>query len=111
MKKNKEKECHKCIRNMIIIKHTQVKKDVPNAVIHNIEKDLDVQLASTNVKIAISMVISVACAARRENLNIKGLWSQVHPKHFNFRLVQFAHKIPYVASQKRVPVMIHSACK
>ena len=81
IKKNKEKESHKYIRNMIIIKHTQVKKDVPNVVIHNIEKDLDVQLASTNVKIAISIVISVACATRREkHMTRKGLWSQDHPK-------------------------------
>ena len=43
MKKYKEKECHRCISNMIIIKHTPVKKDVPNVVIHNLEKGLDVQ--------------------------------------------------------------------
>ena len=96
---------------MIIIKHKQVKKDVPNVVIHNIEKDLDVQLASMNVKLAIGMVILVPYDTGRGNLNIKCLWSQGHQKHINFRLVQFAHKIPYVASQKRAPVMIHSACK
>ena len=66
MKKIKEKECQKHIRNMIIIKHIQVKKDDQNVVIHNILRDLDVQLASTNIKIATGMVISVACATRRK---------------------------------------------
>ena len=36
MKKNKEKECHKSIQNIIIIKHTQAYKDVQNVVVHNI---------------------------------------------------------------------------
>ena len=111
MKKNKE--CHKSMRNiMIIIKYMQAKKDVQSVVIHNIQRDSDVQLASTNVEIATSMVISVACATRREKHMIrKGLWSQNHPKHINFRLVQFTHKIPYAASQKIYPqTMIFSAC-
>ena len=71
----------------------------------------DSQLASTNVKIVTSMVILVACATRREILNMKGLWAPDHPKHINFRCVQFACKIPYAASQKRVLVKIYSACK
>ena len=33
---NKEKECHKSIRNIIIIKHMQAQKDVQNVMIHNI---------------------------------------------------------------------------
>ena len=87
-------------------------KDVQNVVIHNILRDSDVQLVSTNTESVANMVISVACATRRKNyLTRKGLWNQDHPKHTNFRLVQFIHKIPYVASQKNVPVMIHSACK
>ena len=98
---------------MIIIKHTQVKKDVQSVMIHNILRDLDVQPANTNVKIATSKVISVACAKRREkHLTRKSLWSQDHSKHINFRLVQFTHKIPHVASQKTYPqVMILSTCK
>ena len=51
MKKNKEKECHKCTRNMRITRYMQARKDVQNVVIHNILRDLDVQLASTNVKV------------------------------------------------------------
>ena len=111
MKKNKEKECHKCIRNMIIVKHTQVKKDVQNVVSHNILRDLDDQLASTNVKNAISMVLSVACATRIEkHMTRKGFWSQDHPRHINFRLVQFTCKISYATSQKIYPqVMFLSA--
>ena len=58
---------------MIIIKHTQVKKDVLNVVIHNIEKDSDGQLVSINAEIVTNMGISVACATRRKNLNIKAL--------------------------------------
>ena len=51
IKKNKDKECYKYTRNMIITKHMQAKKDVQNVVIHNILRDSDVQLASTNVKL------------------------------------------------------------
>ena len=36
---------------------------------------------------------------RKKHLTRKGLWSQDHPKHINFRLAQFTHKIPYAASQ------------
>ena len=58
------------------------------------------------------MVTSVACATRREKyLTRKGLWSQDHPKHINFRLAQFTCKITYVASQKIcLQVKILSAC-
>ena len=69
IKKNKEGD--KFMRNMI--KYMQVRKDAPNVVTHNMLRDSDVQLASTNVKIAISLVISVTCATRRESLRIKGL--------------------------------------
>ena len=97
-----------------MIKHTQVKKDAPNVVTLNMLRDSDVQLASTNVNIAISLVISVACptGTRRESLRIKGLWSQeAHPKYINYTLVQFACKILYVASQMKVQVMTYSAYK
>ena len=55
----------------------------------------------------------VACATRRKtSLTRKGLCSPDHPKHINFRLVQFVCKILYAASQKIYPqVKIHSACK
>ena len=61
----------------------------------------------------ISMGISVACATGRKNLNIKGLWSQDHPKHINFRLVQFAHARFHMWPVRREypQVMILSACK
>ena len=42
----------------------QARKDVRNVVIQNILRDLDVQQANTNVRIAINLVISVACATR-----------------------------------------------
>ena len=84
---------------------------IQNVVIHNILRDSDVQSASTNVKLVTSMVILVACATRRGILNIKGLLNPDHPKHINFTLVQFAFKIPYVASQKRALAKIYSACK
>ena len=71
-------------------------------VFHNILRDSDVQLVSTNAEIVTNMVISVACTTRRKkHLTRKGLWSQDHTKHINFRLVQFICKIPYVASQKK----------
>ena len=53
------------------MKHMQAQKDVRSVVIHNMLRDSDVQLANTNVKIAISLVISIACATRRESLRIK----------------------------------------
>ena len=107
MKKNKEG--HQCTRNM---KHMQGQIDVRSVVIHNMLMVLDVQLVGTNAEIVIKMFILVACATRRRKyLTQKGLWSQDHPKHINFRLVQFIHKIPYWASQKAGLVKIHSACK
>ena len=51
---NKEKECHKSIRN-IIIKQMQAMKDVQNVVIHNILRDSDVQLVNTNEEIVTNM--------------------------------------------------------
>ena len=53
------------------MKHTQAQIDVKSVVIHNMLKDLDVQLVSTNVKIAISLGISVACTTRRKSLNLQ----------------------------------------
>ena len=47
---------------------------------------------------------------KKEALTRKGPWSKDNAKHTNFRLVQFICKIPYAASQKKVPVMMHSAC-
>ena len=67
MKKNNEG--HQCTRNM---KHMQAQVDVKSVVIQNMLRDLDVQLASTNVKIAISLAILVACATRRKSLNTRG---------------------------------------
>ena len=96
MKKNKEG--HQCTRNM---KHMQAQIDVRSVVIHNMLRDLDVQLVNTNAEIAINMAISVACATgKKKYLAGKGLWSQDYPKHINFRLIQFVQKIFYVASQK-----------
>ena len=86
MTKNKEKECHMHI-SMMIIKHTQVKEDVQNVVIHNIQRHSDVQLVSTNAEIVTNMVTSVACATRIEkHLTREILWDQDHPKHITTRL-------------------------
>ena len=68
-----------------IMKHTQAQIDVRSVVIHNTLRDLDVKLVSTNVRIVINLVISVAYATRRKNLSTKGI--QV-PEHINWRLVQ-----------------------
>ena len=54
------------------MKHTQAQIDVRNEVIHNMWRGLDVQQASTNVRIAISLVILVACATGKKNLNTRG---------------------------------------
>ena len=43
----------------------QAQKDVRSVVIHNMLRDLDVQLVSTNAQIVIDMVISVAFATRK----------------------------------------------
>ena len=54
---------------------------------------------------------SSLCYKKREEFEHKSLWSQDHPKHIDFRLAQFAHKIPYAASQKICPqAKILSAC-
>ena len=67
------------------MKYRQAQIDVRSVVIHNMLRDLGVQLVSTNVKIAISLVILVACAARRKSWNTRG--NQV-PEHINCRLAQ-----------------------
>ena len=74
MKKNKE-SCQ-CTRNM---KHMQAQMDVRIVVIHNMLRDLDVQLASINVK-CCKFFILIACATRRKSLKTKE--SQV-PEHIN----------------------------
>ena len=79
MKKNKEG--HQWTRNM---KHMQAQIDIGSVVIHNVLRDLDVQLASTIVKVAISLVPLVAWATRRKSLNTRE--SKV-PEHINWRLV------------------------
>ena len=69
------------------MKHAQAQKDVRSVVIHNILMVLDIQLVSTNAEIVTNMVISIACATRREkHLTRNGLWSQDQPKHINFRI-------------------------
>ena len=75
MKKNKEGDQY--TRNM---KHMQAQIDVRNVVIHNMLRDLDVQLVNTNEKMAINLVILVACTTKRKTLNTRG--SQV-PEHIN----------------------------
>ena len=69
--------------NIIVIKHTQARKDVRSVVSQGILRDLDVQQANTNVRIAINLVISVACATRRLHMKTKAPWSQDHPRHIN----------------------------
>ena len=51
--------------DIIVIKHTQARKDVRSVVIQNTLRDIDVQQANINARIAINLVISVACATRR----------------------------------------------
>ena len=98
--------------DIIVIKHTQASKDVRCVVIQDILRDLDVQWANTNVRIALNLVISLAFATRILDMKTKGLWSQDNPRDINWRLAQFVHKILYVASQKiSVQVMNHSAWK
>ena len=65
MKKNKEGPL--CTRNVIIIKHTQAQRDVRNVEIHNMLKDLDVQLVSTNAEIVTNMVNLVACTRGKKH--------------------------------------------
>ena len=93
MKINREKKCHKCIADLIImIKHMQVRKgfqvkeiqikiDVTNVVTPNMWRDLDVQPVDINAGIATSLVIFIAYATRR--INMKGPWSQDHPRYIN----------------------------
>ena len=59
--------------------------DVINVVTPSIEKDLDVQHQSTNVKFVRRLALSVAYAIRRlrKMIIIKGPCSQAHPKHTN----------------------------
>ena len=68
---------------MIVIKHTPARKDVRCMVTQDIWRDLDVQQANTNVRIAKNWVISVACATRRLDMKTKGPSSQDHPRHIN----------------------------
>ena len=86
--------------DIIVIKHMKSRKDVRNVVTQGILRDLDVQWANINARIAINLVISVACATRRLDMRTKGPWSQDHTRHIDWSLAQFVHKITYVASQK-----------
>ena len=86
--------------DIIVIKHKQPRKDVRSMVIQDMLRDLDVQQANTYVRIAIKLVISVACAIRSMDMKTKGLWGPDHQRYIIRRLAQFVHTIPYVASQK-----------
>ena len=68
--KQKGPPVHKKMKNM------QAQIDVRSVVLHNMFRDSDVQLVGTNVKIVLSLVISVASAVRRKSLNTKGVKSQ-----------------------------------
>ena len=68
---------------IIVTKHMQAKKDVRSVLIQNILRDLNVQQANANVRIAINLDISVACATRRMDMKTKGPWSQDHPRCIN----------------------------
>ena len=85
---NKEKECHKCIEEIIMItKLTQVKKNIPvktdviNVVTSHMWRDLDVQSVDINARIATSLVILVACAIRKKSLITRE--SQENPGNIN----------------------------
>ena len=77
----KMQESHK--KREDLIQSTQT--DVINVVTSSIEKDLDVQWQSTNVKFLRRLATSVACATRRlkKVIIIKGLCSQAHPRCTN----------------------------
>ena len=93
------------------MKHMLAQIDVRSVVIYNTLMVLDVQLVDINAEFVINMVILVASVTRRKrHLTRIGHLGHDHPKHINFRLVQFIHRIPYTASQKIVLVKIHSAC-
>ena len=66
-----------------LIQSTQT--DVINVVTPSIEKALDVQWQSTNVKFVGKLATSVVCGARRlrKVIIIKGPCSQAHPRHTN----------------------------
>ena len=73
MKKNKEKECHKCIKDIIIIIQAHASKE-------RCSKCGDSQHVQGfrypankyQSKIATSLVISAACATRKKSVNKKG---------------------------------------
>ena len=69
--------------DLIVIKHTQARKYVRSVVIQDILRDLDVQQAKTNVRIAINLASSVACATRRIDIKTKGPGNTDHPRHIN----------------------------
>ena len=78
----RNQESHKKIEEDLIMSKPD-KIDVQNVVTPSIEKGSGVQQASTNVKCAINMATSVACATRKEiNMTItKG--PLVHPRHIS----------------------------
>ena len=77
----KIKESHK--KREDLIQSTQT--DVINVMTPFIEKDLDVQWQSTNVKFVRRLATSVAFATSRlkKMIIIKGPCSQAHPRHTN----------------------------
>ena len=68
---------------IIVIKHMQARKDVRSVVIQNTLRDIDVQQASINARIAINLVISVVCATRRLDVKTKGPRS---PKAYQLKI-------------------------
>ena len=72
--------------DIIVIKHAQARKDLRSVVIQNILMDLDVQQAHPNVRIAISLVISVAYATRRLDMKTKGPWESRSPKAHQLKI-------------------------
>ena len=84
-KKYSHEENHKQYykEDIIVTKHTQARKDVRSVTIQNILRDLDIHRTNINARIAINLVISVACATRRLDMKTKGPWSQDHPRLIN----------------------------
>ena len=63
---------------IIVIKHMQAKNYVRSVVIQGKLRDLDVQWPDINIRVAINLVISVACGTRRLDMKTKGPWSWDH---------------------------------
>ena len=61
--------------DVIVIKLMQASKDLRSVVTQDILRDLGVQQANINVRIAIDLVISIAHATRRLDMKTKCPWS------------------------------------